>query len=276
MSYNKWQYVYSNPINLTDPTGQFPFWCKSMSSRLDYENCVREFYHLSAPRDYSVMPIQEGSPGCWAGPVAYRAPGYVEGFAAGLQSTPGISGGKELVYDFARMERENFKFLYLGVADQLAFSGGIYSGVLLGFNNIDTMARDYQGEYWFASGGVGTDFPAQPIGLGTGGTYVSSIDHKIWGLEWYFSLGASLIDPIPVVDIEVGWGKSVHSEGSNFSYIMANGRVNKALLLADLITGVYSPVPGVNPSGELGMRAIGVVLALQYSMIYEEIYVNSY
>lgn len=276
MSYNKWQYVYSNPINLIDPTGQFPFWCRSMPSRLSYEDCVRKFYHLSAPRDYSVFPIQEGSPGCWAGPVAYRAPGYVEGFSVGFQSALGIGGGKELVYDFASMERQTFKFAYWGVADQVAISGTLYSGILFGFNNIETLSTAYQGDYWFVSGGVSTDFIGQPIQIGTGATYVSSIDNKIRGIEWYFSLGVSVVDPILIVDFEAGMGKSVDVQGASYSYVMANGRINQTLLLADIITGFHSPVPGFNPSGELGMRGIGVLLALQYSMIYEEIHVNSY
>lgn len=174
------------------------------------------------------------------------------------------------------MERQTFKFLYLGVADQLAVSGSMYSGVLFGFNNIETISKDYQGDYWFVSVGASTDFPGQPIQLGTGGTYISSIDHKIWGLEWYFSLGASLIDVIPIVDFEIGMGKSVEAGSPIYSYTNEQCRVNKGLLLADIITGVYSPVPGFNPSGELGMRGFGVVFALQYSMIYEEIHVNSH
>ena len=40
MSYNRWQYVYSNPVNLTDPTGRYPAECLEASN---FAQCLRDW-----------------------------------------------------------------------------------------------------------------------------------------------------------------------------------------------------------------------------------------
>ena len=41
MSYNLWQYAYSNPVNLTDPGGHDPWWC---DSRPDPDRCRWDYF----------------------------------------------------------------------------------------------------------------------------------------------------------------------------------------------------------------------------------------
>ena len=46
MSYNAWSYVYANPINLTDPTGMIPDWCRTMKTKAAYHDCILSYYHV--------------------------------------------------------------------------------------------------------------------------------------------------------------------------------------------------------------------------------------
>jgi RHS repeat-associated protein len=46
MSFNRWNYTYSNPINLTDPSGNFPVECLESG---DYKECIREWMSDNCP-----------------------------------------------------------------------------------------------------------------------------------------------------------------------------------------------------------------------------------
>jgi RHS repeat-associated protein len=54
MSYNRWSYGYGNPVNLTDPTGQFPAECLEAD---DFAQCLRDW-------------AAEGRGGCATDPVS--------------------------------------------------------------------------------------------------------------------------------------------------------------------------------------------------------------
>jgi RHS repeat-associated protein len=282
ISYNDWLYTYANPINLIDPSGKFPEWCKSSKSRLDYENCVRKHYHLLAPRDFEIYPQRialsparnyaYGLPGCWEGPVAYAAPGYIEGISASVQTLLGYGRGFEIVYDFASMERQVFTFEYINFGDQLGASASEYAGIAWGFDNVESVAKNYSGEYWFLSLGVSTDFPGQPVQLGTGATHFASTNYRIWGFAWYFSIGAT-IDPIPVGDIEIGFGKSVTTHLAPTTYSDTRRVINPSQLRDDITLGRGSPL--IVPLPNVLARGLGIEFATYWSWIYEEIHSKS-
>jgi RHS repeat-associated protein len=284
LTLNRWNYVVSNPVNLTDPTGMFPEWCRAMPTRLAYENCVRDAYSLFKPKYAQIYPGSDrgeaewGAPGCWRGPVVYAAAGYLEGISGDIQAIPGLpgfGGGREVVYDFATMERHLFNFFYLGVADQfIAVTATEYHGVAFGFNSSERLAEDYFGPYWFVSVGVGTDFPGQPVGLGTGVTHFAAFDYKIWGMAQYFSMGASAIDVIPGVDIEFGAGKYLRPKGDPVTYFDENTkRVHQSRLINDITFGLGSPAVIPVPSNLF--RTHGLAYALYWSWIFEEINIHS-
>jgi hypothetical protein len=260
-----------------------------MPTRLAYEDCVRRDYSLFKPKYAQVYPGSErggvqggvdwGAPGCWRGPVVYAAAGYLEGVSGDIQAIPGLpgfGGGLEVVYDFATMERQVFSFWYLvGVADQMiAVTAVEYHGVAFGFNSAESVSEDYFGPYWFLSAGVGTDFPGQPVGLGTGVTHFASMDYKIWGLSQYFSVGASAIDVIPGLDFAGGAGKYLSPEWqSTLYYNPHTKRVNQARLMNDITFGIGSPAIIPLPSNL--MRTHGITYAVFWSWIFEEINIHS-
>jgi RHS repeat-associated protein len=43
LSFNRWNYSYSNPINLTDPSGNFPKQSECLPSDIDYAECLRDW-----------------------------------------------------------------------------------------------------------------------------------------------------------------------------------------------------------------------------------------
>jgi len=271
LSLNKWTYVEANPINWVDPTGRFPFWCKSMNARLGYENCVRSFYNLSAPRLYPVMPPerQEGSPGCWSGPVAYKAPGYLEGYSKTAVFGIGYSKGEELVYDFGTMEKGRFSYETVSLAIEAGLSAMVYHGLVFGFNNVDSIKDKYKGTFKFGSIGASTPY----INVGTGVNYFRSIDGiggELWGFSQYYSVGISY-PPIPL-DLTVGLGLSTPLWSKSY---LKFGGVNKWELMRDIDIGPDSPVWGGFFLPSALMKGHGIVLAYHFSWIYNEIHLES-
>jgi hypothetical protein len=140
-SMNGWSYVENNPVNLVDPLGETPFraeYCKTAFLPSEYANCVRHEYGLKAFDFFSFETADVGFPflgssGCWYGPVPYRAKGYLEGTSVAVVAGVGFISGNEIVYDFATMEQQKFK--YVGAMGQDA--GGVtvsqYVGVISGF-----------------------------------------------------------------------------------------------------------------------------------------------
>jgi hypothetical protein len=274
LSLNKWSYVEENPINLIDPSGQFPFWCKSMSSRLDYENCVRKHYNLSAPRDYPVMPQekQDGFPGCWSGPVAYKTAGYLEGYSVSVSIMFGYSTGEELVFDFGTMEKGFFGYETLGITFDMGVSVMAYHGLVYGFNNVDSIESKYRGQFWFVSAGVSTEFPFPTPNVGTGVNYFRSVDGELSGISQYYSAGLSILSLIPI-NLAGGGGTSTPLWSK--SYINSAGVLNSSRLLDDIAADPASPVwPAIILPSAL-FKAHGMVLATHYSRIYREMHDGS-
>jgi RHS repeat-associated protein len=78
-SLNRWNYVNSNPVNLTDPSGYSPIFCQSMPTKGLYEYCVLTYYGLEPINPFELGQRVQGERGCYTGPSAYRGPGYIEG-----------------------------------------------------------------------------------------------------------------------------------------------------------------------------------------------------
>jgi RHS repeat-associated protein len=115
-SFNKWQYAYSNPVNLTDPSGYFPEWCQSMPNKETYAVCVLTFYKLQVINPFDIAKSVQGEKGCYTGPTEYRAPGYIEGYGSTFTSVWYV-GFHEMVYDFATMQRTDFNAKGYGLHD---------------------------------------------------------------------------------------------------------------------------------------------------------------
>jgi len=190
LSLNRWMYVEGNPVNLTDPTGRFPEWCKSMNDRLQYKDCVRRVYNLTAPMYYQVMPPerQEGSPGCWSGAVAYRAPGYLVGHADAFNFGISYTRGEESVFDFGTMERGKFTFETAGLALDASVSEVGYHGIIIGFNNVERIEEKYRGPYAFGASGFSSANFLLGGSLGVGVAGFVSFDRELTGISEYFSI----------------------------------------------------------------------------------------
>jgi hypothetical protein len=276
MSLNRWGYVEENPVNLADPSGMFPDWCKSMNSRQQYEDCVRQSYNLSAPKDYPIMPLkqQKGSSGCWSGPVAYKAPGYLEGYSATISFAVGYGFGKELVYDFGTMEKGLFSYETASITLDASVSAMVYHGVVFGFNNVDSIKEGYRGPFWFVSGGVGADFPFPSPSIGTGVNFFHSLSGEIWGVSQYYSVGATLTTLTPGMSLAGGVGLTT-SIWSRQPYLKS-GSADYDKLSRDILIDPDSPIvlAAISvPSN--AVKGIGIVQAAYWSWIYNEIHVNS-
>ena len=284
MSMNRWNYVESNPVNLTDPTGMFPEWCKSMGTRLQYEDCVRRVYNLRAPKDYSVMPPNPekngpyGSSGCWSGPVAYKAPGYLEGYSKGWIFGIGVSDGEELVYDFATMEKEKFSYKTVSLALEAGVSTMAYHGLVFGFNNVDGIEKGYRGAFAFGSVGASTDIIPSPY-FGTGVNGFKSTSGEVWGISQYYSVGfgynglSTLLGGFPL-SLSGGWGNSTPAWSKPKSYVKFGG-VNKWELIGDIALDPDSPVWAGAFLPSALVKYDGFLLADHYSWIYNEINLES-
>jgi hypothetical protein len=242
-----------------------------MSSKSAYYNCVIAYYSLRPIGNIEFATVNvTGSPGCFSGPIEYRAGGYLEGVGGFLFFT---WGGTEMVYNFATMESHQFDYAGPGVNDSF-IGGGIsaYTGVISGFRSDTSIDFDYEGPFLAISGGVGLDI-GQIVGAGTGLVgFVSTGDFRLYGVSGYIGGGISL-DLIP--GLEVGGAiLFYYGKGSYTRYAADGTHVNRTLLLQDINSGYQSPWPFFIESTAAGQasRILAKLEALQYADIYEEIH----
>ena len=266
MSYNKWQYVYSNPINLTDPTGKFPLYCQSMSSKAMYELCVLQFYGLEPISYFELGQRVDGERGCYTGPREYRAPGYLEGI--GIWTLLWRFGG-ETVYDFATLERGSFTYFGAGVNEAADLGAGaqVYLGMPFGFRTDGDVILDYRGVSSTAQVGISADLLVG-AGVGAGG-FVSWSDPMLRGSFLYVGASVSL-DVMEGGDIDVM--PTLFYAGdpqSKVTYLLSNGRPDKTRLFVDILMGRNTII--LNDPTVTSFRAAAAVAALHYANVYEEL-----
>lgn len=271
LSLNKWTYVNGNPVNLTDPTGKFPEWCQSMTNKALYETCVDLWYGIEPISYFELGSRVEGNQGCYVGPREYRAPGYLEG--VGYWTLLWRFGG-ETVYDFASMQRNQFVYFGAGTNDAIDLGGGaqVYVGLVSGFRTDDTLLNEYRGISSSGQLGLSGD-----IGIGVGGgggAFFSWGDPMVRGVITY--IGGSLsADIFEGADFDISpllfyFG----NKNSTRSYIRSDDNINLNLLLSDILSGDQSPILGkihYNNTALLSARAVGVAMAIKYSIAYQEI-----
>ncbi len=274
LSLNQWTYAEANPVNYTDPTGR---WihpeCQWMPTKGLYEYCILQKYQLEPISYFELGKTVHGERGCYSGPEAYRAPGYLEG--AGLWALIHRTG-YEVVYDFARMERMEFVYYGSGGNDaiDMGIGGMLYSGKVMGLRSDQTINAVYRGLSSSYSVGPSVDL-GFGIGAGKGG-FVSWNDIMLRGNYYY--VGASwAVDLAEGADVDVTlW--SIYSPIYNDPIRYAtNGVVNRARLLSDILLGKGSPwgvsFPSLSqPPGNvmLASRLYAASLALRYADAYEE------
>ncbi len=284
-------YAVGNPINLTDPSGKFPDWCRSMQERQQYEDCVREFYGLSAPLQYNIMPGSDdwgnasadyGSPGCWKGPVAYTAPGILTGWSVTVSAYGSAGYGREDVYDFGTMERRIFHIYTFGLSDGGGASAMIYMGVVMGLNNVDDLVALYGGDSYYLSGGMAASSlvplaPSPEIGIGVMGSQ-SAKNPEIRTRSLYFAGNLSIGDVLPLVDFSGGTAYAIPA--NRLKTYVSNSRVDTTSLTNDLQTLTTLPSDlsiYVSIANKMGLPMQNAITwqALKYANIHDEIYVNS-
>jgi RHS repeat-associated protein len=275
ISSNAWVYGYDDPIKYLDPSGMFPEWCRSTLTKWGYAKCILDYYHLEPAGSIffngDAVKKVEGSPGCWHGPIDYRAMGYIEGYS---WFGTVVWWGGEMVYDFATMERSAFSYLGGGINDSVLGGGyALYVGLADGLRSDKSIQEHYKGESGvFTFGGdlslmdIGVPVEGISAGLGVIGS-TSLSDNKLKTLSLYIGVGASAIS-LPYID--VGFGKVTYTPSGKYRNYGPN---NLPTMLIDMINGNDTIYPaGVqNISALHAMRVYAMYeLAPHYMYIYEE------
>lgn len=288
-SMNGWSYVDNNPINWTDPTGRTPFRAQHCIEAgffypEDYGNCVRQVYGLTSGillqiqnSDYG-YPFH-GGPWCWYGPVPYRASGYLEGASGTGSIFAGVTGGAEIVYDFATMQRQEFWYYGSVLQDSVGLTGGAYLGSVQGLRTTYfgqdkkvNIFDDYSGAFVLSGGGVSTDLGGGPS-IGAGAIlFASPTDPNIYGMSFYVSAGLT-IDPLLIVDGVIGLA-IYYPVDDPFNYyakgltpVIDKVRVDESRIRGDILNGVDSPWT-LNPSPQI---LEPLVETLRHVLIMDEV-----
>ena len=276
LSLNKWVYTNGNPVNYTDPSGKYPVHCQSMPTKAAYEACVVKYYGLE-PFDRKQMGATvEGSTGCYSGPTSYRAPGYIEGIGGATLLT--LGAGIEVVYDFATMQRTDFKYTGQGIHNTLVGGSVIgYTGYVYGLKISHTdpqlqlynIVKDYSGIFYITSLGFSL---GKVLTTGAGfTTFQSEKDPMIQGKTYY--MGGSLGYDIGPGGVDVVRLRADYSLYTGYveNYILSSGLVNSGKLLSDISTG-----NGSVPYLYTGVLAVPLYAARNEAVTRASKYIKAY
>ncbi len=268
-SMNGWSYVDNNPINWTDPSGRTPFRAQHCIDSAffypdDYANCVRQVYGLNtgwlenADHGYPFL----GGPWCWYGPVPYRAPGYIEGASGSGAIFAGETYGREVVYDFATMQRERFEYNGVIFQNGVGTTISAYIGEVRGLRTSQfghgysdkQFEEDYGGLFAVLAAGIGLspDFALGPSISGGISFFASPTAPSVNGYAYYAAAGLSLNpDPFPFLKLEgvVALTTYYPIRESVVGYA-SDGEVKGFRVWADILNGTDSPwlsLPGMLP-----------------------------
>ncbi len=296
MSNNAWLYGYSNPIKYSDPTGMFPEYCHKMSSRIQFEDCVRKEYGLNRPREYNLVEYNDANDiqGChyevsFRHPVSYDAEGYFEGLGSVWFGR--LADQQEVVYDFATMTRANFDIQGGQISDSLLGAGGFaYAGIIgspyftnTGFSVQHTIEQDYEGPSFYETSGISTEtaIPLIPspgiFGYSFLGLNLNPLRGEGYGIGLNFAS-----DPLPFIDYGMGISAAIFIDETQKTYLYKGGdgiriRVDEGLLRSNIWSGEMSPWAEfgilnsyVNPL--IIARAIGQSKVHEWVTVFEDLH----
>jgi RHS repeat-associated protein len=255
LTLNRWNYVVSNPVNLTDPTGMFPDYCHVYPNRMEYEDCVRNTYHVDRPWKYeNYLATRMNSKDClYEGPVPYSTVGYLEG-ASGLFAV--LSVGAEVVYDFATMESAKFTYHGLGITTGLGGGFNYYAGMVTHGFNSNRSIGDYSGNSVSVNAGIQANL-LPFVGVSTGVMGFASLPSSlpvppIGGVAWY--VGGSVGVDLPLIfGPDLGGGLVnyviIESRRKGYWHFDSSGfkRVDRTSIIHAISSGVDSPWDLPNP-----------------------------
>jgi RHS repeat-associated protein len=266
-----WLYALANPTTLTDPTGSFPEWCRSRWTKWGYAKCVLDYYHLEPAGSIffngDAVRNVTGGIGCWRGPIEYRGPGYLEGYS---WFGTVVWGGKEIVYDFATMERSQFTYIGAGISDSMIGGGyALYVGLAEGLRSDTSLRTQYIGLGFVET--VGADISLEDYlsgGLGLVGT-TSLSDFKLRTMSAYVGVSAGI--GVPLVDVGFGIVNFTESPGAYKLYYPSG----QATMVVDILGGRESPYPEIvqiSAESELfNMRGLAAsIIAPYWIYVHEE------
>ena len=281
MSMNRWMYVEGNPVNYSDHTGHYSEtidWCQMMPTKGLYAYCKLKKYGLEPMYPFDPGKYVNGGIGCYSGPTKYRAPGYLEGLEVHKAGLPlGATGGLEVVYDFAAMQRSGFQFIGVTASDGIIGLGAsFYVGKAMGFKTDADISDSYRGVSFSVQGGVSFDLG---IGAAVGrGFFVSNDDIMLWGKTLYVGIGVSG-DLVEGIDLSGSWASYSPNTVTTKYDANRDGIVeNKQQLYEDISLGRGSPLhffDFINP-GTILSRLYGRLLAEKYVKVYEDLWNEGY
>jgi hypothetical protein len=178
-----------------------------------------------------------GERGCYSGPTAYRAPGYLEGADFVYGGWPMGVEGREGVFDFATMERSKFAYRGAQIGSFVAFVGGsIYWGTISGFPFGDSrdIVDAYSGYFVTVSKGFSV---GEGGSIGAGRNYFfSPTDLALYGRSTYIgaSFGANIV-------LDLGAAVTYYFQDSSVTSYASNGHVRRGELINDIWRGAGSP-----------------------------------
>jgi RHS repeat-associated protein len=303
-SMNGWSYVENSPTNLIDPTGMFsnsafdayffPDFCREVPDKVTYVLCVAKsfsvdtdvgklflYYHLDTSLNEEfddAMDDVQGKKGCFWGPIPYRAPGYSEGFGAGVSFGISKAAGNEIVYDFAKFQRSEFSYKSDGLYDTFFGMTGPTMSIskVEGFTSWkESIADDYGGWTASVSRGFGLNYYLE---FYISYNFVSSIslaDLNVRGESLYLSTLAAGADLFPIG--EGGISLTEYSLGGyQKEYLFEDESVKIHSLRSDIMT---PDAPYLRKRGQLWFAGVmgwkptdrreAADTALKYAWIYE-------